>query len=59
MMNKDQAKGYMEEAKGKVKELAGKAVGNKSLETKGKVQTLSGKAEVGLGNLKQAMKKPL
>jgi uncharacterized protein YjbJ (UPF0337 family) len=58
-MNKDQAKGYIEEAKGKVKELAGKAVGNKELELKGKVQKISGKAEVGLGNIKAGMKKPI
>ncbi len=58
-MNKDQARGYFEEAKGKVKEFTGKLLGNKELEFKGKVQTVSGRAEVGLGNIKAAIKKPI
>ncbi len=37
-MNKDQVKGRVAKAKGTVKELAGKTVGNKELEAKGKVQ---------------------
>ena len=37
-MNKDQAKERIKEAKGKVKEGAGKLVGNDKLEVKGKTQ---------------------
>ena len=36
-MNMDQVKGRIEEAKGAIKEVAGKAVGNKELEIKGKI----------------------
>ena len=43
-MNKDQVKGRIEEAKGAVKEVAGKAVGNKELEIKGKIQNLCRKS---------------
>jgi uncharacterized protein YjbJ (UPF0337 family) len=35
-MNKDRIKGSAEQAKGKVKEVAGKATGDKKLETEGK-----------------------
>lgn len=37
-MNKDQIKGQAKQAKGEVKELAGKLVGDKTMETKGMVQ---------------------
>lgn len=36
IMKKDQVKGRFKEAKGKVKEIAGKAVGNKDSERKGR-----------------------
>ena len=41
-MNKDQVKGLVEEATGKVKEVTGKVVGNKDLEVEGKVQNTGG-----------------
>lgn len=56
-MNKEQAKGYIDEAKGKVKETVGNLVGNHELELKGKLQKAGGKLEVGLGNLKEDIKK--
>jgi len=56
-MNKDQVKGRMKEAEGKIKEVAGKAVGNKTLEDKGKVQNAVGKAQAGYGDLKRDLKK--
>ena len=56
-MNKDQAKGRIEEAKRKVKEVAGKMVGNETLEQKGKVQKAVGKVQAGYGDLKDALKK--
>ena len=55
-MNKEQVKGRYEEAKGKVKEVAGKAVGNESLEIKGKIQKNAGKVHAGVGDLKEEIK---
>jgi uncharacterized protein YjbJ (UPF0337 family) len=46
----DKAKDKAQVAKGKIKETAGKATGNRSLEAKGKGNTVS-------GNLKQAGEK--
>ena len=37
-MNKDRIQGSVEQAKGKVKEVAGKATGDAKLETEGKTQ---------------------
>ena len=51
-MNTDQVTGRVEEAKGKVKEVAGNLVGNKTLEIKGKVQQVAGKLQAGLGDLR-------
>lgn len=56
-MNKDQTKGQIDQATGKIKEIAGKAVGNKELEAKGKIQNVGGKIQTGLGDLKEAVKK--
>lgn len=42
-MNKDPVKGQIEQATGKIKEIAGKAVGNKELEVKGKIQNVGDK----------------
>lgn len=55
-MNKDQVKGRIEEAKGAVKEIAGKAVGNKDLELKGKVENSGGKVQATFGDLKEDIK---
>lgn len=56
-MNKDQVKGRVEEATGKVKEIAGKVVGNKDLELEGAVQGIGGKAQAAVGDLKADIKK--
>lgn len=56
-MNKDQVKGRGTEAKGKVKEVAGKAVGNKELEYKGKAEKHVGKAQGAYGDVKRDVKK--
>ena len=56
-MNKDQVKGRVEQVKGKVKQVTGAVVGNKTLEQKGKIQKVAGKAEVGIGDLKEDLKK--
>jgi len=55
-MNKDQVKGRYEEAKGKVKEVAGKAVGNKDLEAEGIAQNSSGKVRSESGDLREDAK---
>lgn len=55
-MNKDQVKGRINEAKGIVKEVTGKVMGNKELEIEGKIQKTSGKGQVGFGDLKENIK---
>ena len=56
-MNKDQVKGRVEEAKGKIKEVACHVVGNKDLELEGKIQKNVGKVGAGLGDAKENIKK--
>jgi uncharacterized protein YjbJ (UPF0337 family) len=56
-MNKNQIEGRADEVKGKVKEVTGKAIGDKSLENKGKAQNLRGKVETAYGDAKQDIKK--
>ena len=55
-MNKDQVKGRFEEAKGKIKEVAGKFVGNETLEVKGKIQKTLDEAQAKFGDVKQDIK---
>lgn len=56
MMNKTQVKGRKNQAIGKVKEVAGKVTGNKTMEYKGKAEKLGGKTQAGYGDLKQEAK---
>jgi uncharacterized protein YjbJ (UPF0337 family) len=56
-MNKDQVKGRTGEAKGTVKETAGKVTGNASLEQKGKLQKAAGKMQAGYGDAKNNLGK--
>ena len=58
-MNEDQVIGRVEEAKGKVKKAAGKAVGNKDLEKEGKLQNAHGKAQAEFGDLREDIKKSI
>ena len=55
-MNKDQTTGRIKEAKGKVKEIVGDLVGNKTLELKGKIQNAQGKAQSTFGDAKADIK---
>lgn len=55
-MNKWQVKGRVKEAKGFIKEVAGKLVGNEKLEAEGKVQTILGEARAELGDVRQRAK---
>lgn len=58
-MNKDQIKGRATEAKGKVKEVAGKLVGNERLEAEGKVDKIAGKVQARFGDIKKDVKDSL
>ena len=55
-MNKDQVKGRVEQAKGTVKEQAGKAVGNPNLRDEGTVDKAAGKAQETYGDAKEKIK---
>lgn len=55
-MDKDRVKGMAEQGKGKVKETAGKAVGDKKLETEGKVDRVEGKVRNAVGGLKDEIR---
>lgn len=56
-MNMNQIKGRASEAKGKIKEVAGHATGNKTMELKGKTEKHAGKAEAKYGDLKSDAKR--
>ena len=56
-MNKDQVKGRIEEMKGKVKQVMGRIVGNKTLEQKGKIGKTVGSVQASYGDLKDDVKK--
>jgi len=55
-MNKDQVKGRIKETVGKIKQAAGRILGNKNLEQKGTVQNAVGKVQTNYGDLKQDLK---
>ena len=55
-MNKDQVKGRVEQAKGSVKENAGKALGDRELQGEGKVDKATGKAQATYGDAKEKVK---
>lgn len=55
-MDKDRIQGSFEQAKGKVKEVAGKATGDSKLEGEGKAQQVAGKVQNTVGGLKDAAK---
>jgi len=57
-INKDQVKGRVEEAKGSVKEVAGKVVGDATLEAKGNIEKNLGKVQAKFGDIKQDLKHP-
>jgi len=51
--NKDHVRGRVKEAKGKIREVVGKLMGNRTLEAKGKVQKKLGAAQAKYGDVKQ------
>ena len=52
---KDKVKGTFHEAKGKVREMAGKITDNPTLEAKGKVEKIAGKAQGKIGQAKKVL----
>lgn len=58
-MNKDQVQGNVENIKGKVKEAAGKAVGNDRLAAEGQVDQIAGKTQAKVGDAKETVKKAI
>ena len=55
-MDKDRVKGSAEQAKGAVKETAGKILGDKKLETDGKTDKVAGQVQNAIGGLKDTIR---
>jgi uncharacterized protein YjbJ (UPF0337 family) len=55
-MDKDRIKGSAKQAKGKIEEAAGKAMGDKKLESEGKGDQVKGKVQNAVGGLKDALR---
>ncbi|QHJ01187.1 CsbD family protein [Xylophilus rhododendri] len=55
-MNEHQVKGRVEQAKGTIKEVAGKAVGNERLQGEGMADKTAGKAQASYGDAKENLK---
>ena len=55
-MDKDRVKGSLEQAKGKVKEVAGKVTGDAKLEGEGKADQVAGKVQNAVGGLKDKVR---
>ena len=56
-MDKDRVIGAAKQAKGAIKETAGKAVGDAKLTAEGKSDKVEGKVQNAVGGLKDALKK--
>jgi uncharacterized protein YjbJ (UPF0337 family) len=55
-MNKDRIEGSLDQAKGKMKEVAGKVTGDTKLETEGKADQIKGKVQNTIGGMKDSIK---
>jgi uncharacterized protein YjbJ (UPF0337 family) len=55
-MDKDRIKGSAEQAKGKVKEVAGKVLGDSKLESEGKGDQVKGKVQNAIGGIKDTLR---
>ena len=55
-MDKDRIAGAAKEAKGSLKEIVGKAVGDSKLKSEGKADKVEGKIQNAIGGLKDALK---
>ena len=58
-MNKDQVKGALKEAEGKVQETAGKMVGSKEQQAKGLTKQATGSVQKKVGDAKEVIKKAI
>ena len=58
-MNKDQVEGRVDQAKGKMKVVAGRVTGNESLEAKGEAEQVGGKVQSTYGDAKEKTKDAL
>lgn len=58
-MNKDRIQGSAEQAKGKMKEVAGIVTGDAKLEGEGKAQKAAGKIQNMVGGIKDAVKEAI
>ena len=56
MVNKDQVKGVGKQAKGSVKETAGRVTGNRKTEAEGVAEKTAGKVQKGFGDIKEKVK---
>ena len=56
MVDKNEIKGGAKEVGGKIKEAAGRAVGNERLEAEGEVDQVEGKTQKNYGKVKDAVK---
>ena len=55
-MDKDRIKGSAEQAKGKVKEVAGKVTGDAKLEGEGKADKMKSKVDNAVGGIKDTLR---
>jgi uncharacterized protein YjbJ (UPF0337 family) len=55
-MNKDQVQGRATQAKGDIKQAAGKLVGNQKLQGEGLIDQAKGKTQAGYGDAKEKIK---
>lgn len=59
MVNKDQVEGLAKQAKGAVKQTAGKALGDRKMQAEGAVGKVAGKVQKGVGDAREKVKKAL
>ena len=55
-MDKERVKGMADQAKGSMKETAGKAIGDEKLKTEGKMDRMEGKVRDAVGGLKDEVR---
>lgn len=58
-MNNDQIKGRAQDAKGKIKEATGKAIGNDRMRSQGQMDQATGKVQSQVGDAKEAVKRQI
>ena len=56
-MNRDQAKGHMKDIAGKARAKIGKMTGSRKQQAKGMAQQAAGKAQKGMGDMKNIARK--